>query len=40
MAKMFPRGNSRAGAGGDGGGGGGGEVKIPRNQSNELNQFD
>jgi hypothetical protein len=37
MAKMFPRGNSRAGAGGDGGGC---EVKIPRNQSNELNQFD
>ena len=39
MAKMFPRGNSRAGAAGDGGGGGC-EVKIPRKQSNELNQFD
>jgi len=38
MAKMFPRGNSRAGGRG-GGGGGGCEVKIPRNQSKELNQF-
>jgi len=34
MAKMFPRGNSRAGAGGDGGGGGGCELKLPRNKYN------